>query len=74
MSTISTLAGVTFFGLTSLANSFNLPSGTVITPKFGSMVQNGKFAACAFALLSALNNVDFPTFGNPTIPHCKPMV
>ena len=28
-------------------------------------------AACALALLSALNRVDFPTFGNPTIPACK---
>jgi hypothetical protein len=34
-------------------------------------VQKGKFAACAFALLSALNKVDFPTFGNPTIPACN---
>jgi len=33
------------------------------------MVQNGKFAACAFALDKQLNKVDFPTFGNPTIPH-----
>jgi len=34
-------------------------------------VQKGKFAACAFALLNALNKVDFPTFGNPTIPACN---
>ena len=40
----------------------------------GSMVQKGKFAACALALLNALNKVDFPTFGNPTIPACKPIV
>jgi hypothetical protein len=32
------------------------------------MVQNGKLALCAFALDKQLNNVDFPTFGNPTIP------
>jgi hypothetical protein len=35
----------------------------------GSMVQNGKFADCALALLKQLNNVDFPTLGSPTIPH-----
>jgi hypothetical protein len=34
-------------------------------------VQNGKFAACAFALERQLKRVDFPTFGSPTIPHCK---
>jgi hypothetical protein len=28
--------------------------------------------ACALALLlTALNKVDFPTLGNPTIPACK---
>jgi hypothetical protein len=32
-------------------------------------VQKGKFAAWAFALPTiALNSVDFPTFGRPTIP------
>jgi hypothetical protein len=35
------------------------------------MVQNGKFAACAFAFDKQLNKVDFPTFGKPTIPHCN---
>jgi hypothetical protein len=35
------------------------------------MVQNGKLAAWALALLNALNKVDFPTFGNPTIPACN---
>jgi hypothetical protein len=48
-------------------------SGTVITPTFGSMVQKGKLAASAFALESALNKVDFPTFGSPTMPHFKPI-
>jgi hypothetical protein len=37
----------------------------------GSIVQNGKFAACALALDKALNKVDLPTFGRPTIPHFK---
>src|SRR5262245_24207182 len=32
------------------------------------MVQNGKLAASAPAADSALNKVDLPTFGNPTIP------
>jgi hypothetical protein len=38
------------------------------------MVQNGKFAACAFALLKQLNKVDFPTLGKPTIPHFKAII
>ena len=37
----------------------------------GSIVQKGKFAACAFALDKQLKRVDLPTFGRPTIPHCK---
>jgi hypothetical protein len=45
----------------------------VMTPTFGSIVQNGKFAASALAFESALKSVDFPTFGSPTIPHCKPI-
>jgi hypothetical protein len=35
---------------------------------FGSMVQKGKLALCAFVFDKQLNKVDFPTFGNPTIP------
>jgi hypothetical protein len=38
------------------------------------MVQKGKFAACAFAFDKQLNKVDFPTFGSPTIPHCKAII
>jgi hypothetical protein len=34
-------------------------------------VQKGKFADCAFAFDRQLNRVDLPTFGSPTIPHCK---
>ena len=37
-------------------------------PIWASIVQNGKFAACAFALLKQLKRVDFPTLGRPTIP------
>lgn len=45
-----------------------------MTPTLGSMVQKGKFAAWAFALLKALNKVDFPTFGKPTIPACNAII
>jgi hypothetical protein len=58
----------------SLANSFRRSSGTVMVPTLGSMVQNGKFAACALALLKQLNKVDLPTLGNPTIPHFNAML
>ena len=46
-------------------------SGTGTIPTFGSIVQNGKLAASAPALLSALNKDDFPTLGRPTIPHLR---
>ena len=50
-------------------------SGTATSPVFGSMVQNGKFAACALAVrVRALNSVDLPTLGRPTMPILKPMV
>jgi hypothetical protein len=49
-------------------------SGTATSPTLGSIVQKGKFAACAAAVrVSALNSVDLPTFGRPTIPTLKPM-
>jgi hypothetical protein len=51
---------------------FNLSSGTETIPIFGSMVQKGKFSACAFFdVVNALNNVDLPTLGIPTMPHLK---
>jgi hypothetical protein len=50
----------------------NLLSGTGTSPTLGSIVQKGKFAACAlFEFVNALNNVDLPTLGRPTIPHLK---
>ena len=53
---------------------FNLLSGTATIPTLGSIVQNGKFSAWAFLdSVKALNNVDLPTLGNPTIPHLKPI-
>ena len=49
---------------------FNLLSGTATIPTLGSIVQKGKLAAWAFlACIKALNKVDFPTLGKPTIPH-----
>ena len=74
MSTISTVVGTTLSGLTIFSNTARRSSGTVITPTLGSIVQNGKLAACAFAFDKQLNKVDFPTFGNPTIPHCNAII
>ena len=52
----------------------NLPSITSTMPILGSIVQKGKFAASAFfEAVSALNRVDFPTLGSPTIPHLNPI-
>ena len=43
-------------------------------PILGSIVQKGKFAASAFfEAVNALNKVDLPTLGNPTIPHLNPI-
>ena len=51
-----------------------VPAGTGTKPIFGSIVQNGKFAAWALLeFVSALNKVDLPTLGKPTIPHLKPI-
>ena len=36
-----------------------------------SPVQKGKFSAGAFDFVKALNRVDLPTLGSPTIPHCN---
>ena len=69
MSTISTVAGTTLFGLHIFSSSSSLLSGTIVEPIFGSMVQKGKFALCALPELIQLNNVDLPTLGSPTIPH-----
>jgi hypothetical protein len=74
MSTISTVVGTMRSGFTNFANSVIRSSGTVITPTLGSMVQKGKFAACAFALLKQLKSVDLPTLGSPTIPHFSAIV
>ena len=63
---------ITFFDFDTLAKFFNLSSGTGTTPTLGSIVQKGKFAACALLeFVKALNKVDLPTLGSPTIPHLK---
>ena len=71
MSTISTVAGTMRPGWTISASLVSRSSGTVMTPTLGSMVQNGKLAACALALLKQLKRVDLPTLGSPTMPHCN---
>src|SRR3546814_422038 len=73
MSTISIVLGTIRLGFTNPLSLARRSSGTVMTPTLGSMVQNGKFAACAFALERQLNKVDLPTLGKPTIPHWRAM-
>jgi hypothetical protein len=63
------VAGTTRSGLTMVSSFSNRGSGTEVVPMFGSIVQKGKFADCAFAFDKQLNKVDFPTLGSPTIPH-----
>lgn len=60
-------------GFTISANLSKRGSGMGTTPVFGSIVQNGKLAASIPALVKALNSVDFPTLGRPTIPHLNPI-
>ena len=62
------------FGLSIFARFTIRSSGTVMTPTLGSIVQKGKFAACALAFDRQLNSVDLPTLGRPTIPHCNAIV
>ena len=72
MSTNSIVVLIFFFDFDISTNLSSLSSGTGTTPTFGSIVQKGKFAACALLeFVSALNNVDLPTLGKPTIPHLK---
>jgi hypothetical protein len=55
------------------ASSPRRGSGIGTMPELGSMVQNGKFSALMPALVSALNRVDLPTLGKPTMPQLKPI-
>ena len=74
ISTISTVVGITRCGCSISASLFSRSSGTVMTPTFGSIVQKGKLADCAFALDKQLKRVDLPTLGKPTIPHCNAII
>lgn len=71
MSTISTVAGTMLLGLQISTRRVRRSSGTEITPTLGSIVQNGKLADWALALLRQLNRVDLPTLGSPTMPHFR---
>ena len=73
MSTNSIALGTTRAGCTMSAMRCRRGSGTGTTPVFGSMVQNGKFSALTAAWVMALNSVDLPTFGSPTMPQLKPI-
>ena len=42
-------------------------------PRFGSIVQKGKFSAGIEDFVIALNNVDFHTLGRPKIQHLNPI-
>ena len=49
-------------------SQLNRSSGRFTLATLGSIVQNGEFSAGIEHLVSVLYNVDFPTFGIPTIP------
>ena len=73
MSTKRMLVRTSLSELDTLASALMRASGTATMPTFGSIVQNGKFAASALAFDSELNKVLLPTFGRPTIPQEKPI-
>jgi len=66
--------GMICFDPATAASLSSRGSGTATSPTLGSIVQKGKFAACAAAVrVSALKSVDLPTFGIPTMPILKPI-
>ena len=73
MSTNSVAAGTTRADFARAPMRRRRSSHTGTDPTLRSMVQNGKLAASAPALVSALNSVDLPTFGSPTMPQRKPI-
>src|SRR5690606_6934615 len=73
MSTNSMVVGRTRSGLTISASAARRASGIGTMPLFGSMVQKGKFSAAIPDLVRALNRVDLPTLGRPTMPQLNPM-
>merc|ERR1719310_2768183 len=69
MSTNESDVGTVFADLLISASFLSRSSGTATMPVLGSMVQNGKLAACACdSCMSALKSVDLPTLGRPTMP------
>lgn len=75
ISTNSMDAGTARWDLLSSESTWRRGSGTATIPTFGSIVQKGKLAACAFPFsTTALKRVDFPTLGSPTIPAFKLML
>src|SRR5690606_33076071 len=73
MSTKVTVAGVIFSEPNIPARTSSRGSGMGTTPTLGSIVANGSLAATAPAAVSALNSVDLPTLGRPTIPMARVM-
>jgi hypothetical protein len=67
------VVGITFSDLTMLLIFSNLLSGTFTIPRFGLIVQNGKFSAGIEDFVIALNRVDLPTLGKPKMPHLNPI-
>src|ERR1051326_5967922 len=68
------LVGTTDFGFSIAAMASSRGSGTATSPVLGSMVEKGKFAACAVAVrVRALNTVDLPTLGRPMMPQRNPI-
>mmetsp|Transcript_10478 Transcript_10478/g.26022 ORF Transcript_10478/g.26022 Transcript_10478/m.26022 type:complete len:202 (-) Transcript_10478:146-751(-) len=69
MSTNSNVVGMRSLEPEMLDRICRRGSGTVTMPVLGSMVQKGKLAAAALPFSTmALNRVDLPTLGRPTIP------
>ena len=74
MSTKAIVLLIFFLDLDIETNLSSLSSCIGTTPMFGSIVQKGKLSACALLeFVNALNKVDFPTLGNPTMPHLNPI-
>ena len=70
ISTISIVVGTTRLGLSISASRMSRSSGTVMTPTLGSIVQK-EIRRLRLGVGQAVEKVDLPTLGSPTIPHCK---
>ena len=72
MSTKVIRVGMICFDLAISASRSSRASGTATSPTLGSMVQNGKFAACAAAVcVSALKSVRLADVRQPDDAHAK---